>query len=144
MNDNILHPSHYTYGKIECIDYIIDKEFNFCLGNAIKYITRAGKKENEEYQKDLEKAINYLQIELNGGHLVEENELPLKGDNVYEKYKKIRNDNIKLLKQLDETNELNADLKQKIEVLQFKNMQLENELKNRPLQKQNELTDNWK
>ena len=57
MNDNILHPSHYTYGKIECIDYIIDKEFNFCLGNAIKYITRAGKKENEEYQKDLEKAI---------------------------------------------------------------------------------------
>ena len=144
MNDNILHPSHYTYGKIECIDYIIDKEFNFCLGNAIKYITRAGKKENEEYQKDLEKAITYLQFELNGSHLVEENELPLKGDNVYTKYKKIRNDNLKLLKQLNELNELNADLKQKIEDLQFKNMQLENELKNRPLQKQNELTDNWK
>lgn len=144
MNDNILHPSHYTYGKIECIDYIIDKEFNFCLGNAIKYITRAGKKENEEYQKDLQKAINYLQIELNGGHLDEENKLLLKDDNIYAKYKKIRNDNIKLLKQLDEINELNADLKQKVEDLQFKNMQLENELKNRPLQKQNELTDNWK
>ena len=144
MNDNILHPSHYTYGKIECIDYIIDKEFNFCLGNAIKYITRAGKKENEEYQKDLGKAITYLQFELNGGHLDEENKLLLKDDNIYAKYKKIRNNNIKLLKQLDEINELNADLKQKVEDLQFKNMQLENELKNRPLQKQNELTDNWK
>lgn len=119
MNDNILHPSHYTYGKIECIDYIIDKEFNFCLGNAIKYITRAGKKENEEYQKDLEKAITYLQFELNGGHLDEENKLLLKDDNIYAKYKKIRNDNIKLLKQLDEINELNADLKQKVEALQF-------------------------
>ena len=41
-NDNVNHPAHYTDGKIEVIDYIQDKGFNFCRGNAIKYISRAG------------------------------------------------------------------------------------------------------
>ena len=35
-NDNVNHPAHYTEGKIEAIDYIQDKGFNFSLGNAIK------------------------------------------------------------------------------------------------------------
>lgn len=35
-NDNVNHPAHYTYGKIEVIDYIQDKGFNFFRGNAIK------------------------------------------------------------------------------------------------------------
>ena len=43
-NDPVAHPSHYTRGKIEVIDYIEDKNFDFCLGNAIKYISRAGYK----------------------------------------------------------------------------------------------------
>ena len=43
-SNTVEHPEHYTYGKIECIDFIYDKELNFSLGNAIKYIVRAGKK----------------------------------------------------------------------------------------------------
>ena len=35
-NDVVNHPSHYTTGKIEVIDYIEDKDFGYHLGNAIK------------------------------------------------------------------------------------------------------------
>lgn len=58
VNDPINHPSHYTYGKIECLDYIEDKGFDFCLGNAIKYITRAGHK--KDAVEDLKKAVFYI------------------------------------------------------------------------------------
>lgn len=43
-HDPVNHPSHYTYGKIETIDYIEDKGLGFNLGNAVKYISRAGHK----------------------------------------------------------------------------------------------------
>ena len=62
-DDPVNHPSHYTYGKIECIDYIEDKQFDFCLGNAIKYITRAGHKENAV--EDLKKAVFYINRKIN-------------------------------------------------------------------------------
>ena len=39
-------------------------ELNFFLGNAIKYITRAGKKNKDTYIEDLEKAVNYLNKEI--------------------------------------------------------------------------------
>ena len=42
--DPVTHPSHYTDGKIEVIDYIEDKGLDFHLGNAVKYISRAGHK----------------------------------------------------------------------------------------------------
>jgi hypothetical protein len=64
MTDNINHPSHYTDGKIEVIDYIEDKNFNFNLGNAIKYISRAGKKANNTKEQDLLKAIFYINREI--------------------------------------------------------------------------------
>ena len=44
MTDSVNHPSHYTDGKIEVIDFIEDKGLNFHRGNAAKYISRAGKK----------------------------------------------------------------------------------------------------
>jgi len=55
------NPSHYTYvNGIECID--VTENFNFNLGNAIKYIWRS---EHKEYKKqDLEKAIWYLNREI--------------------------------------------------------------------------------
>lgn len=68
--DNINSPSHYTYGKIECIDFIQDKQLNFCLGNAIKYIVRAGHKhsdsltDKEKAIEDLKKAVKYLEFEI--------------------------------------------------------------------------------
>ena len=59
-NDNVNRPAHYTDGKIEVIDYIEDKKLGFCLGNAIKYISRAGKKDPTKEVEDLNKAIWYI------------------------------------------------------------------------------------
>lgn len=52
-------PQHYTDTKIEVIDYIEDKNLGFCLGNAIKYISRAGRKHSAD-KSDKEKAIQDL------------------------------------------------------------------------------------
>ena len=60
INDPVNRPSHYTDGKIEVIDFIEDKKLGFCLGNAIKYIARAGKKEKDKEAQDIKKAIWYL------------------------------------------------------------------------------------
>lgn len=65
-SDSVNHPSHYTSGKIEVIDFIEDKELGFHLGNVVKYIARAGKKRSQgmsDYAKtlqDLQKAEWYL------------------------------------------------------------------------------------
>ena len=59
-SDNVNSPSHYTDGKIEVIDFIEDKKLGFCLGNAIKYISRAGKKDKDKESEDIRKAIWYL------------------------------------------------------------------------------------
>lgn len=60
-NDPVNSPAHYTDGKIEVIEYIEDKNLDFCLGNAVKYISRAGKKDPTKTVEDLKKAIWYLQ-----------------------------------------------------------------------------------
>ena len=68
--DNVNHPSHYTSGQIEVIDFIEDKDLGFHLGNAVKYISRAGRKDADKTVEDLRKAAWYLnrQIErLEGG-----------------------------------------------------------------------------
>ena len=59
-NDPVNHPSHYTDGKIEVIDFIEDKKLGFHLGNTVKYICRAGKKDPSKEVEDLEKARWYL------------------------------------------------------------------------------------
>lgn len=64
MNDNVNHPSHYTDGKIEVIDFIEDKNLNFHRGNAVKYIARAGKKNPDKEVEDLEKAVWYTNREI--------------------------------------------------------------------------------
>lgn len=64
LNDNVNHPSHYTDGKIEVIDFIVDKKLDFCLGNACKYISRAGKKDPNKTIEDLKKAIWYINKEI--------------------------------------------------------------------------------
>jgi hypothetical protein len=55
-NDNVNHPKHYNNhpSKIECIE--ITKHHNFCIGNAIKYLWRAGLKGDKEKEiEDLKK-----------------------------------------------------------------------------------------
>jgi hypothetical protein len=61
-SDLVNHPAHYKTGGIETIDFIEAKAFNYNMGNAVKYISRAEHKGNK--QQDLEKAIWYLNREL--------------------------------------------------------------------------------
>lgn len=60
--DDINHPSHYTQGDIEVIDYIEDKKLGYRLGNVVKYVSRAGHK--DDAIKDLKKARWYLNREI--------------------------------------------------------------------------------
>lgn len=64
MNDSVNHPAHYTDGNIEVIDFIEDKKLGFHLGNTVKYICRAGKKDPEKTIEDLQKAEWYLHREI--------------------------------------------------------------------------------
>ena len=57
-------PTHYTRGSIEVWDFIRDQDLNYHLGNAIKYICRAGFKGDNTKTEDLKKAIHYLENEL--------------------------------------------------------------------------------
>ncbi|APT17167.1 DUF3310 domain-containing protein [Staphylococcus epidermidis] len=63
LDDKVSHPTHYTYGDIEVIDFIeqVTKDYKpelaFAIGNAIKYISRANRKNGKE---DLDKARWYL------------------------------------------------------------------------------------
>ena len=63
VHDAVNHPSHYTEhaSGVECIQ--ITEHMNFCLGNAVKYIWRAGLK-NDNAIEDLKKARWYVDREL--------------------------------------------------------------------------------
>ena len=68
MSDPVNDPSHYTNGPIECIDAISsalghDGFLSYCLGNAIKYIWRAGLK--GDGIEDLRKADWYINRVIN-------------------------------------------------------------------------------
>lgn len=56
-------PSHYK-GSIQPIDIINAQDLNFNLGNVVKYVCRAGKKEGENTLSDLEKAKDYINFEI--------------------------------------------------------------------------------
>ena len=63
MTDMVNSPSHYQQNGLEAIE-VIEAFFhdNFHLGNAFKYIARAGKK--GDYVEDLRKSVWYLQREI--------------------------------------------------------------------------------
>lgn len=66
MEDKVNHPKHYTShpSGCECID--ITEHYDFCIGNAIKYLWRCGLKAEEGMNirdkeiEDLEKAVWYI------------------------------------------------------------------------------------
>lgn len=64
IEDVVNHPSHYTDGKIEVMDFIEDKKLNFARGNVIKYVSRAGKKDKNKELEDLRKSSWYLNREI--------------------------------------------------------------------------------
>ena len=69
MTDIINHPAHYTgvTAEIKCID--IARHLNFQLGNAFKYIWRAGKKGGRGKEiEDLKKALWYLEDSIQNGY----------------------------------------------------------------------------
>jgi len=65
MSDNVYQPSHYTAGKVECIEAIesavakLDGFEGYCIGNAIKYLWRWKMKNGTE---DLRKAAAFIEI----------------------------------------------------------------------------------
>lgn len=63
--DQVNHPSHYTSDPsgVECLQ--ITRHRNFNIGNAIKYLWRAGLKDESKTIQDLEKAIFYIKDEIN-------------------------------------------------------------------------------
>lgn len=65
-DNNVNHPQHYG-GKdnpYEAIKVIEAWGLGFCLGNTVKYIARAGKKDPEKFIEDLKKARWYLDHEI--------------------------------------------------------------------------------
>mgnify|MGYP001334628171 CR=1 FL=1 len=62
--EKVDHPDHYQAKGMEAIDVIEAYNLNFSLGSALKYILRAGKKPGESSTEDLNKAIWYLQREV--------------------------------------------------------------------------------
>lgn len=60
--EKINHPEHYKGNKYEAIDIIDDYQLGFNLGNAVKYILRAGKK--GDAAEDLKKATWYIEHEI--------------------------------------------------------------------------------
>lgn len=62
MSDNI-NPTHYRkVPGVECIE--VTQHFNFNRGNAIKYIWRAGEKDKSKEVEDLQKALWYIEKEI--------------------------------------------------------------------------------
>ena len=61
QEDRVNHPKHYTNhpSGIECIE--ITQHHDFCVGNAIKYLWRAGIKDTTTEIEDLRKAIWYIE-----------------------------------------------------------------------------------
>lgn len=62
--DQVNHPPHYTSDPsgVECIQ--ITRHRNFNIGNAFKYLWRAGIKDDKKQIEDLQKAIFYIQDEI--------------------------------------------------------------------------------
>ena len=61
-NNVIHHPSHYCYSKYEPKDVIREWGLNFNLGSAVKYIARAGRK--DDIIQDLSKAKQFIEFEI--------------------------------------------------------------------------------
>lgn len=83
FTDKVNHPRHYNLGKIECIEFIEDQGHgkSFVIGNALKYLVRAGAKGDEI--EDLEKVLWYVRrrieqvkAERSGKPMVRPNDMP--------------------------------------------------------------------
>jgi len=60
VHDPVSHPAHYTASGVETIDAIEAWQLDYHLGNVVKYVSRAGKKDPARTLEDLRKARWYL------------------------------------------------------------------------------------
>lgn len=63
-SDVVNAPKHYQFSEFEPVKVIQAWGLSFCLGNVIKYIARAGRKDSSKLIEDLEKAKRYIELEL--------------------------------------------------------------------------------
>lgn len=63
MSDQVVKPEHYERWEIEPITFIMLNNMDFWRGNVIKYVARAGFKDDEI--QDLEKAKRYIDMRIN-------------------------------------------------------------------------------
>ena len=63
LNDSVNHPNHYCEGRrYEPWDVIVDWQLDYLTGSAVKYLSRAGRKDGESKEiEDLRKAIAYIE-----------------------------------------------------------------------------------
>lgn len=65
MTDMVNRPAHYIEGRqYEPLKVIADWDLNYRLGSALKYISRAGRKDPSKTVEDLRKSIFYLEREI--------------------------------------------------------------------------------
>lgn len=77
MNEQVNNPEYYG-GKdnpYEAIKIIENCKLDFCLGNSVKYILRAGKKNKEKEVEDLQKAKWYLERKISQLEKINLNEM---------------------------------------------------------------------
>lgn len=60
-SNEVSHPKHYNQGRFEVVEVIEDQGLGYHLGNAVKYICRAGKKDPKKVVVDLQKAVWYIE-----------------------------------------------------------------------------------
>lgn len=58
--DAINHKSLYPNDEMKVIDFILDNQLGFCLGNAVMFIAMSGKKDKDKEIERLEKAIWHI------------------------------------------------------------------------------------
>jgi hypothetical protein len=111
MSDIVNHPSHYTTGKVECIDAIeaatqgLEGLDAVCTANAIKYLWRWKKKNGIE---DLHKAVWYTEKlidKLSATEGTEKNQKLARIRYLYEKVRTINNEIEDLRKELNDTDD---------------------------------------
>ena len=64
VNDPVNHPSHYTSHPSGVEAITITQYHTFCIGNAMKYLWRAGLKDETKTIEDLKKAVFYINQEI--------------------------------------------------------------------------------
>ena len=65
QSDVVKNPKHYEQYEFEPVSFIMKNELSFWMGNVIKYVMRAGIKDDKDEVQDLKKAIRYIEMRIN-------------------------------------------------------------------------------